>query len=161
MTGEPIGPFGTEREALLTPAVRAVFAAFDRDPGAGKMAPHNHRLLCEALATAGVELGAYDHRIALWLATWEPQTVAVIAGWASRANLAGAVTITSAQAAVIAQALDDAQAYRRRRAEAWCSDCETAPEGACQDHLADLDQADAYAELGRQLAAADITPEEL
>jgi hypothetical protein len=66
-------------------------------------------------------------------------------------HAAGVVTITTAQAAVIAQALDDAESYRRKRAADWCSDCETAPEGACQDHLDDLDAADAYAELGRRM----------
>ena len=88
-TKPPLGPFQTEAEVRATDAVRAVYAAFDADPGVGKMAPHNHRLLCEALSAAGVELGAYDERIAAWLANWEPQTVAVIAGWVSRASAAG------------------------------------------------------------------------
>jgi hypothetical protein len=46
----------------------------------------SHQLLCEALAVAGIELGAYDHRIVAWLAGWEPATVAVIAGWITRAG---------------------------------------------------------------------------
>ena len=79
------GPFDTEQQARELPAVREVYAAFDRDPGAGKMAPHNHRLLTAALEAAGVELGAYDERIAAWLAQWEPHTVAVIASWITRA----------------------------------------------------------------------------
>ena len=52
------------------------------------MAPHNQRMLLDALAAAGVYLGAYDHRIVEWLATWEPQTVAVIAAWVQRASQA-------------------------------------------------------------------------
>jgi hypothetical protein len=80
------GPFETEREARELPAVRAVYAAFDADPGLGKMTPHIHRMILDALAAAGVYLGAYDHRIAEWLAGWEPQTVAVIAGWVQRAS---------------------------------------------------------------------------
>jgi hypothetical protein len=84
-----IGPFETERQARELPAVQAVYAAFRADPGIGKMTPHNHRLLCEALTAAGVELGGYDHRIALLLTTWEPQTVAVIAGWVQRASREG------------------------------------------------------------------------
>ena len=82
------GPFESEADARALPAVREVYDAFDRDPGAGKMTPHNHRLLCEALTAAGVDLGSYDHRIALWLAGWEPQVVAVIAGWVQRASQA-------------------------------------------------------------------------
>ena len=78
-TAAAAGPFDTEEQVRVLPAVRAVYAAYRTDPGTGKMAPHNHRLLCEALTAAGVELGAYDHRIAGWLAGWEPQTVAVIA----------------------------------------------------------------------------------
>jgi hypothetical protein len=85
VTGPAPGPFETEAQVRELPAVRAVHAAFDRDPGVGKMAPHSHRMLCEALSAAGVELGAYDHRIVSWLAGWEPQTVAVIAGWVQRA----------------------------------------------------------------------------
>ena len=45
-------------------------------------------MLLDALAAAGVYLGAYDHRIVEWLAGWEPQTVAVIAGWVQRAGQA-------------------------------------------------------------------------
>lgn len=82
------GPFDTEEQARLLPAVQAVYAAFRRDPGAGKMTAHNRRMLLDALAAAGVYLGAYDHRIADWLAGWEPQTVAVIAGWVQRASQA-------------------------------------------------------------------------
>lgn len=79
------GPYETEQQVRELPAVRAVYEAFDRDPGRGKMAPHNERLLREALSAAGVDLGAYDLRIMSWLAGWEPQAVAVIAGWVQRA----------------------------------------------------------------------------
>ena len=59
--------------------------------------------------------------------------------------------ISPAEAAVLGQALADAERYRRRRVEDWCADCAGAPAEACDGHLDDLDQADAYAELGRQL----------
>jgi hypothetical protein len=59
--------------------------------------------------------------------------------------------VSPADAATIAQALADAEAYRRERAAAYCYDCSAAPQEACEAHLDDLDQADAYAELGRQL----------
>ena len=55
------------------------------DLGLGlERAGHGHRD-----SWAGVELGAYDHRIALWLTTWEPQTIAVIASWITRASREG------------------------------------------------------------------------
>lgn len=83
------GPYETEGEAASDPEVRVVYAAFDADPGAGKMAPHSLAMLTRALDAAGVELGAYDRRIAEWLAGWEPATVAVICGWVSRARAQG------------------------------------------------------------------------
>jgi hypothetical protein len=89
------GPFETEQQARETPAVRAMYAAFDRAPSAGKMAPHIHRVLCEAVTEAGVELGAFDHRILLWLAGWEPQTAVVLAGIITRAGTAGNADLTA------------------------------------------------------------------
>ena len=60
------------------------------------------------------------------------------------------VVLNGDQAATVAQALADAQQYRRDRAAAWCADCQGHPAGACED----LDQADAYralaAEFGRE-----------
>ena len=85
------GPFDTEQQARELPAVQAVYDAFRADPGIGKMQPHEQRMLLDALAEAGVYLGAYDHRIVEWLANWEPQTVAVIAGWITRASQAAEV----------------------------------------------------------------------
>ena len=59
--------------------------------------------------------------------------------------------ISPADAVTIGQALADAERYRRRRVEDWCADCAGSPAEACDTHLDDLDQADAYAGLGRQL----------
>src|SRR5258708_34308709 len=84
------GPFDTEAQAraVARPVYEAVRSV--HGPAAvGAMAPHNHRLLCEAISAAGMELGAYDHRIVLWLAGWEPQTCAVIVGLITRAHAAG------------------------------------------------------------------------
>ena len=81
-----IGPLNSESEARALPAVRAVWEAFDKNPGVGKMAPHNRRMLAEACEAAGVELGAYDAKILDWLSQWEPQTCAVIAGLIGRAH---------------------------------------------------------------------------
>ena len=63
--------------------------------------------------------------------------------------------ISPADAAVLARALADAERYRRRRVEDWCADCAGSPAEACDTHLDELDQADAYAELGRQLQQED------
>jgi hypothetical protein len=87
--GVSSGPFETERQARETPAVRAVHAAFDISPGAGRMAPHNRNMLDAACTAAGVDVGAFDDRILGWLATWEPTTCAVIAGLITRARAAG------------------------------------------------------------------------
>jgi hypothetical protein len=80
------GPFETEAEARAVPVVRAVYAA---EPGTGQWRQLQHRMLCEAVSAAGVEVGAFDHRILVWLAGFEPETCAVVAGLISRANAAG------------------------------------------------------------------------
>jgi hypothetical protein len=81
----PAGPCGTEAQARELPAVRAVHDAFRADPGPGKMGPHNLAMLASACEAARVDLCAYDRRILAWLAGWEPQTCAVIAGIITRA----------------------------------------------------------------------------
>ena len=76
------GPFSTEQEARELPEVRAVY---NLPPGTGQWQAANRAMLTDALTAAGTDLGAYDERIASWLAGWEPHTVAVIASWISRA----------------------------------------------------------------------------
>lgn len=83
------GPFETEQQARELPAVRAVYEAFRADPGVGKMTPHNRRMLGRACEAAGVATGRYDDRIIEWLAGWEPQMCAVVAGLVTRAHEAG------------------------------------------------------------------------
>ena len=83
------GPYQTGHDASGTAAVRAVYAAFDADPGAGKMRPHNTAMLTGACEAARVELGAYDAQTLAWLGNWEPETCAVIAGVIVRAWEAG------------------------------------------------------------------------
>ncbi len=73
------GPFETEYEA------RASVEHILGSPTEA-MTDGNHRLLEDACRAAGVGLGAWDHRILLWLAGWEPSTVAVIAGLITRAH---------------------------------------------------------------------------
>jgi hypothetical protein len=60
--------------------------------------------------------------------------------------------VSPADAVTIRQALADAEAYRRERAGAYCYDCASSPMEACQDHLDDLDTADAYRDLAAELA---------
>jgi hypothetical protein len=78
------GPYETERQA--GDAARHIY---DSPPGTGAWAAGNHRLLLDACASAGVYLGAYDHRIIEWLTGWEPATCAVIAGLITRAHAGG------------------------------------------------------------------------
>jgi hypothetical protein len=79
------GPFETEREAAA--AVQHITSS---PPGTGAWADGNHRLLEDACRAAGVELGAYDHRILVWLSGYEPAAVAVVAGLITRAHDSGA-----------------------------------------------------------------------
>lgn len=144
---DSLGPFETEAGARTSPAVRAVYDAFDRAPGVGKMAVHNHRMLCEALSAAGVGLGAYDHRILLWLAGWEPQTCAVVAGLIARAHQG--TRLAAGDLATVRQALTDAVMYRTAPSSG-CPDCAAAPE-RCADHRDDASRAAGYEALLRRL----------
>jgi hypothetical protein len=78
------GPFETEAQARG--AARHITTV---PPGTGAWQAGSHRLLCEALSAAGVDLGAFDHQVVTWLAGWEPQVCAVIAGLITRAHQAG------------------------------------------------------------------------
>ena len=71
------------------------------------------------------------------------QVLAVINGQAP--------ALTGAQWELTLVALADAETYVTDRAAAWCEACESAPEGACQEHVNDLDQADAYRQLAREI----------
>lgn len=61
------------------------------------------------------------------------------------------VTLSGAQLVIILTALADAETYVTERAAAWCDACESAPEGACTEHVEDLDQADVYRQLAREI----------
>ena len=89
------GPFESERQASGTEAARAVYVAFDADPGPGKMAPHNLAMLTAACEEAGVELGAFDAGQLRWLSGWEPHVSVVIAGLIVRAHEAGKASATA------------------------------------------------------------------
>ena len=81
-----IPPLESGAEARALPAVKAAYAAARTSSRRGIPAERNHAILCEALTDAGVELGHHDHRAVLWLAGWEPEIVAAVAGWIGRAN---------------------------------------------------------------------------
>jgi len=83
------GPFESEQQALGTPAVREIYAAFQARPRQGRIHPGSLAMLRAACEKADVELGAYDLRILSWLAGWEPQACAVIAGLITRAGIRG------------------------------------------------------------------------
>ncbi|HUY48055.1 MAG TPA: hypothetical protein VMV92_20400 [Streptosporangiaceae bacterium] len=78
-------PLETERQARELPAVRATYDAMHASTRRGVMAQRNHRMLCEALTAAGVEPGAFERRMLLWLSNWEPETCAVFAALITRA----------------------------------------------------------------------------
>ena len=124
-----LGPFATEQAARETPAVQAVYAAFDADPGAGKMHPHNLAMLTAALDNAGVTLGEFDRRIVSWLAVWEPTTVVVLAGLITRASVG---KLAAADVTTMLAALADAAEYKRDLAVADCGTCDADPSGPCR-----------------------------
>ena len=77
MSADVLG-FETERQAIDATGQRGW------EPGSYTV--RNELALLEACAAAGVHLGAYDRRILAWLAGFEPQTVAVVAGIILRAG---------------------------------------------------------------------------
>jgi hypothetical protein len=145
------------------PAVRAVYAAFGADPGVGRMARHNERMLWESCAAAGVALGAFDARVVSWLAGWEPGTCAVIAGLIGRAyaarrrgqtagaetrgaDLAGNCGLSAGEVATVLAALADATELVCEQA-AWCGECAVAPSALCGVHEEALAHAEDYERL--------------
>ena len=77
------GPFESESQTLATPAVRAVYGAYEA--GITSLRDGAADLLLSACEQAGVTLGAYDRRILVWLAGFEPQAATAFAGVIVRA----------------------------------------------------------------------------
>ncbi|MHB1431499.1 MAG: hypothetical protein ACYCVZ_05215 [Streptosporangiaceae bacterium] len=143
------GPFASEDQARELPEVRAIYAL---PPGSGQWQTASRDMLTGALEAAGVEMGAYDERIATWLAGWEPHVVAVIASWITRAAARPpALGLTPRDRRTILAALAEAADAREAAASACCEDCASAPAGACDRHADDIDQADAYRALARRI----------
>jgi hypothetical protein len=76
-------PIETEHEAR-----QLVRHITDSPPGSHQNG--NLRHLEEACRTAGIRPGAYEVRVMVWLSTWEPQIVAVVASLITRAAATGA-----------------------------------------------------------------------
>jgi hypothetical protein len=85
-------------------------------------------------------------RLAAELAETRRQLGLVLAAAADQPH-----TLTGAQLVIVLTALADAETYVTERAAAWCDACESAPEGACSEHVEDLDQADVYRQLAREI----------
>jgi hypothetical protein len=136
-------PYETERQAA--DAARHIY---DSPPGTGAWGDGNRRLLEDACRASGVQLGAYDYRILLWLAGWEPVTCAAIAGWVTRAHQS---VLTAAQRSTVLDALEVA-ADSKRDTAATCPDCDTSPAelcGTCEWRLPRTEEYDALAEALR------------
>jgi len=68
--------------------------------------------------------------------------------------LGQAVTLDGDQAATVLDALGFASEYRRYRASLTCEACATHPAELCEDHATDLDRAEEYDRLARQIRDA-------
>lgn len=101
----PHGPYETRRDArvggLPLIAVQEI-ANPDDDPITDEIREAQHQAAADyitgLLTHLGVELGAFDQRIAAWISGWEPEVVAVVLGWAVRARAAGRDAAISAKA---------------------------------------------------------------
>jgi hypothetical protein len=81
------GPYETERQARAV--VAHIYDAAHASSRRGVLAEENYLLLFRACEAAGIELGSpasYDRRILAWLAGFEPETCAVVAGLIARAH---------------------------------------------------------------------------
>ena len=82
------GPYEDERTAYrdFQTAHPERFADAVRRPGGGWQRIQYEALL-DACQAARVPLGAWDVRVLVWLAQWEPETVQVVIGLVLRANV--------------------------------------------------------------------------
>ena len=80
----PCGPYETEQQARADAAYAYGLPLFSVRRGA--LAEANLARLTDACERAGIVRGAFDSRILGWLANYEPETCAAIAGLISRAR---------------------------------------------------------------------------
>lgn len=76
-----LGPYETEQQAI-----EVCREAYGHPHTPGHMGMVNRTRLTAACEAAGVELGTYDMRVLYWLARWEPEVCAVVAGIIARAG---------------------------------------------------------------------------
>lgn len=166
------GPFDTREQVSSLPAVRLTYDLMHGSPPGTVLQLRNGKMLIDALIAGGdLALGAYDQQVITWLSQWEPQLVAVICSWVTRAHAAGkppaaagqladkaidtigqAVTAWSAILAArdtIVDALEVAAEYRRLQARAEDGDPVAAARCDLHDH-----QADEYDALAARLREA-------
>ena len=150
------GPYDTEQQARA-----AAHAVVTPEPGWSILRKSgNHEVLARALADAGVDLGAYDTRIAAWLSGWEDSVCAVVAGWVTRAAHGrnerpsaprSPLMLTPRDRRAVLAALTEAAEAREARASAWCDQCREAAAGMCDEHADDIDQGAAYQALADRI----------
>ncbi len=70
-------------------AARAGVPAGPLESAPGGFVPEAGRSVILAEVLGGVELGAWDRRIAEWMAGWDASTVLTVASWIARAREAG------------------------------------------------------------------------
>ena len=155
-------PLETEDQARQLPEVRAIHQAFSASPGVGKMAAHNLRMLTGIIETARIALGAYDRQALEWLAGFDPQSCAAIAGIIARAHEAGFNLLRPAvqagvfdlgeeDAGLVLDALEFAAEARRYRTTVTCDACTTSPAGVCDPHADDIIRAEEYDDLAGRM----------
>ncbi len=158
----PPVPYESEREARA--AVANIYDLMHASTERGTGSRENFLLLVKACEAAQVGLGSptsYDRRILAWLAGFEPETCAVVAGLITRARqaasgdlrpavLAGNAGLTPAQLRTVLDALDVAADARRDRIET-CPDCPHTEGGLCGTCEWRLAAADEYDKLAGQL----------
>jgi hypothetical protein len=83
------GPFNSEREALATRAAAAIRAAFDAAPGVGASVPTALKVMTDACAECGVDLGRMDLSTLQDIAWRETFETVSLAGMIRRAFGAG------------------------------------------------------------------------
>lgn len=77
------GPYHTDRQAADD--AREVYR---ERPGGFTGA--NYERLIDTCVQTGITIGAFDHRILVWLSGWEPETCQVVIGLIRRAHAANA-----------------------------------------------------------------------